>query len=153
MLHFFGILTTRPLYQSLGIVSLFQMFWKRSVITHVDVRMSAFSISAWMASMPHSLPLFRVWMAVLISADSGGLMSMDLLCCFYVHGFDGVTFLVYGGFFFHFRRRLYCTEAVSKFQYKLLVFLWMLTFCNVQFLLPVALWNWLLQLEFDGSRN
>ncbi len=46
MLPFLGILTLRPLNQSSGMVSLFQMSWNRSVSTRVDVRMSALSISA-----------------------------------------------------------------------------------------------------------
>ncbi len=49
MSAFLGILTVSPL-DSLGMVSLFQMFWKRSGRTLVDVRISAFSISAWIAS-------------------------------------------------------------------------------------------------------
>lgn len=77
MLRFLGTLTIRPLDQSSGMVSLFQMCWNRSVGNYVDVRMSALSISAWIASMPYALPLFRVWMATLTSAESGGLVLIS----------------------------------------------------------------------------
>ena len=60
-------------------VSLFQMFWNRSISTRVDVGMSALSISALIASMPQDLPLFRVWMAALTSAESVGLELIFLL--------------------------------------------------------------------------
>ena len=59
---FFGSLTIRPFVQSAGMVSLVQMVVKRLVRIFVNASMSAFSISAWMESMPGALPLFMALM-------------------------------------------------------------------------------------------
>ena len=74
---FLGSLTIRPFVQSDGMLSLVQMVVERSVIIFVAVSMSAFSISAWMESMPQALPFFMALMAVLTSASVGGLILIS----------------------------------------------------------------------------
>ena len=62
----------RPFDQSSRMVLLVQMVLKRSVRAVAVVLMSAFNISAWMESMPDTLPLFMALIAVLTSAPVDG---------------------------------------------------------------------------------
>ena len=73
---FLGTLTIRPLVQSLGMFSPFQIVWKRVVRALEDVSRSTFSISAWMESIPAALPVFKALMDFITSSVVGGPISM-----------------------------------------------------------------------------
>ena len=75
---FIRILDIRPLLQSLGMVSWFQILAKRSVNTMEAVMTSALSNSACSELIPGVLPLFIALTAVSTSAWEGGLMLMSV---------------------------------------------------------------------------
>jgi hypothetical protein len=74
---FFGSLTMRPLVQSFGMISLFQMLLKSCCRIFEDVAIAVFNISAWMESIPGDLPFFKVFIAYLISSIVGVSMLIS----------------------------------------------------------------------------
>lgn len=91
-LPFFGILAIKPLAQSSGMTFLSQMFLNRSVRTLTDVLRSAFSISAWMESMPTAFPFFVALMALKTSRLSWGDWSWCWACqMFWLRAVEDLT--------------------------------------------------------------
>ena len=73
---FLGSLAISPLHQSSGMVSAFQILWNKSYNQSVAKRMSVFSTSAVMLSIPGALLFFRLLLAHKISFFVGGEQSI-----------------------------------------------------------------------------
>lgn len=66
-----------PKHQSSGTVSQFHIFLTKSISIIVDVKMSPFSILAWMASVPHTFYLY-VQHTLTLSVKSVQLLSSGM---------------------------------------------------------------------------